>query len=291
MKNGSDNLCAEIGFEKTPPPFRVGPKWGGPPSAILVFYPECKNRLREAFLTRFPRINCRRKERGGVSVVAAMLMLLSLMALGGVISYLVAVGEESRGAQLSSAQALYVTQAGIEYAVKRIYDGQSEIVNPPGQTFGNGSFTVSRSGLTLTATGIVGSATRVHKVDSPTQADCTVLDVSNADLGGDDKELKHIYFRKSCLVQLVIDKMTFSWTPDGGQKVKEIKIEEARVYDNPAGAPSGTLLEIADYVASNDNNNVINHVKFNADIEDVVMTMTFHLGDGTTKTATFGPLD
>lgn len=228
---------------------------------------------------------------GGVSVVAAMLMLLSLMAMGGVISYMVAIGEESRATQLSSAQALYVTQAGIEYAVKRIYDGLSEIVNPPGQTFSNGSFTVSRSGLTLTITGTVGNAVRVHKVDSPTQADCNILDVSNADLGGGDKELKHIYFRKNCLPQIVVDKMQFSWTPDGGQKLKEIKIEENKVYDNPIGVNSGTIIDIADFVAINNNNNVINHVKFDASIEDVIMTMTFHMGDGTTKTATFGPLD
>ncbi|MDP2600615.1 MAG: hypothetical protein Q8P84_07805 [Deltaproteobacteria bacterium] len=228
---------------------------------------------------------------GGVSVIAAMLMLLSLLALGGVISYLVAVGEESRASQHSSAQALYVTQAGVEYAVKKVYDGQSEIVNPPGQPFGNGSFTVSRSGLTLTITGTVGNAIRVHKIDSPTQADCDILDVDNATLVGGGQTLKNIYFRKNCLSQIVVDKLLFSWTPNGGQKLILVKIESSVVYDNPAGVPSGTLIDIADYVAVNNNNNVFSFIHFTAPIFGTVMTLTFHMGDGTTKTVTFGPLD
>ncbi len=228
---------------------------------------------------------------GGVSVIAAMLMLLTLIALGGVISYLVASGEEGRSGQLASTQAFYVTQAGIEYAIKRIYDGQSEIVNPPGKTFGRGSFTVSRSGRTLTVTGTVGNAVRVQKVDSPTEADCTDIDASNSDLSGDGKKIQHTYFRKICLAQITVDKMQFSWVTDGNQKLDEIKIEDAKVYDNPAGSPSGTLLDIADYTVTNGNNNVINYVRFKQSIEGVTMTMTWTFGDATTKTVTFGPLD
>ena len=224
--------------------------------------------------------------RGGISTIAALLTLLSLAAMGAVISYLVSAGEEGRANHLLSSQAFYVTQAGVEYAIKRVYDGQNEIVTAPGKTFGRGSFTVSRSGLTLTVTSTVGNATRVDKIDSPTQADCITIDASNVD-SGDGKDIKHIYLHKICLPQVVIDKMTISWVADGGQKMTLIQIESSKVLDNPTGVSSGTLNDIADYTISNGNNNVINHIKFKTSVSNTTMTMTLTMGDGTTKSATF----
>ncbi|MDO8526400.1 MAG: hypothetical protein Q7T03_01790 [Deltaproteobacteria bacterium] len=226
-------------------------------------------------------------KKGGISTIAALLTLLSLVAMGAVISYLVSAGEESRANHFLSTQAMYVTQGGIEHAVKKIYDGEDEIIVPPGKAFGNGSFTVSRSGLTLTVTGTVGDAVRVHKVDSPTEADCTLIDVTNANLSHDGKTVASITFRKICLATITIDKMLFTWVSDNAERLKQIKIESSTIYDNPAGAPSGTLLDVADYTVLNGNNNVINKIEWNSDMEDKTITMTFTMADGTTKSATF----
>lgn len=223
----------------------------------------------------------------GISTIAAALTLLVLAAMGGAITYLVAAGSVGRANQVDSAQALYVTQAGIEYAIKRVYDQQSEIVNPPGFPFANGSFTISRSGMTLTITGIVGNATRAHKVDSPTEADCTTIDTSNINLTQGGKRIQGVNFRKVCLATTTVDKMQLSWVPNNGEKIKEIKIENLIVYTNPPGASSGTLLEIADYTMTNGNNNVINWFEFSADMEEKTVTLSFTMGDGSIKTTTF----
>lgn len=225
----------------------------------------------------------------GVSALTSLLILFSLLAMGLVIAHIVAKGELSRANFLLTKKAEYVSLAGMEYGVKRIYDGQSEIVAPPGVTFGPGSFTISRSGRTLTVTGTVGEAVRVHKLDSPTQADCTEMDASNAKFHNNGKRLSDINFRKLCLTQIIVDKMRISWVPNAGQRITKIKIAST-VYDNPAGTPSGTLLETVDYTATGGQNHVINAIDFNSALDEnnnTTFTLEFILGDGTSKTATF----
>lgn len=225
--------------------------------------------------------------QAGVSAIAAALTLLILAALGAVLTYLVAAGSVGRMNHLSAAQAFYVTQAGIEYAVKKVYEGENEIVPPPGINFGEGSFTVSRSGPTLTITGTVGEAERVHSVDSPTEADCTVIDTNNTNLTKGDKRIGGVSFRKICLAQITIKQMQLSWIPDNGERLEEIKIEEDIIYTNPLGAPSGTLLEVTDVVITSPNSNTINWFEFDLSMEDKEVTLTFIMGDDTTKTAVF----
>lgn len=223
----------------------------------------------------------------GVSSIAAALTLLVLAALGAVLTYLVAAGSVGRSNHVSLVKALYVTQAGIEYAVKRVYDQQNEIIAAPGKTFGQGSFTVSRAGRTLTITGTVGEAIRVHSIDSPTEADCTLVDTKNVNLTHGGKKVTQVNFRKICLTQTTIDKMQLSWVTNNGEKLKEIKIENLTVYTNPLGATSGTLLEIVDYLMTTPNNNIINWFEFDSDMEDKNMTLSFIMGDGSTKTTLF----
>lgn len=224
-------------------------------------------------------------EQGAVSIIAALLALVSLLAMGSVIVFLSASNQTSRANYLSSNYALYVTQAGIEYAVKKVWDGESEIVNPPGLAFGKGTFTVSRSGRTLTVTGTVGNAVRQYKVDSPTEADCTDIDISNVE--ANDENVTHLYFNKICLQQITIDKVQLTWVPNNNQKLLEFKIESNKIYDDPVGVSSGTLIDTADYTVNNTNNNTINWIKFDNNIENTSFTMTWTMGDESTKTITF----
>lgn len=223
----------------------------------------------------------------GVSSIAAALTLVILAAFGGVLTYLVAAGSVGRMHHVSQVQAFYVTQAGIEYAVKKVYDGQNEIVDPPGLNFADGVFTISRAGRTLTITSTVGDAVRVHSVDSPTEADCTVIDTSQVNLGANDTRIQQIHFNKICLATVTITQMQFSWVPDGGERLTDIRIESSTVYTNPLGAPSGTLLEITDYVLNNPNTHVINQVQFDSDMSSKTVTLSFIMGDNSTKTVTF----
>lgn len=223
----------------------------------------------------------------GVSSIAAALTLLVLAALGAVLTYLVAAGSVGRMHHVSQEQALYVTQAGIEWAVKRVYDQQSEIAAPPGISFAGGAFTVERDGRTLTITGTVGDAVRAHSVDSPTEADCTEIDTSNVNLGANDTRIQQIQFRKICLTTTTIVQWQLSWTPDNGERLTEIRVENLTLYTNPLGATSGTLLETTDYVMTNPNTNVINRIQFDSNMENKEVTLSFIMADTSVKTVTF----
>jgi len=218
----------------------------------------------------------------GISTIATLLMLMSLTVIGLVLAYLVSAGLESRNNYLLSQQAFYVTQAGIEHAVKKIYEGESETVSPPGKVFGTGSFTVSRSGRTLTVTGTVHNTVRVHNVDSPTQAECMTIEIENFNLQQNETVISQVTFRKVCLTSITINQMTLSWTPDNGERLKKIRIENATIYDNPAGSSSGTLLDTADYTTPVGNNNVINKIEWDSSMEDKEITITFYMGDAST---------
>lgn len=223
----------------------------------------------------------------GISSLAASFILFTLLALGMVMTYLLSTGQEGRANQVLSTKAFYVTQAGIEYAIKKVYDGESEIVASPGLNFGPGSFTVGRSGRTLTITGTVGQAVQTYAVDSPTEADCTALDVTNLNLHDHDREVSGITFRKICLTQLTIDRMSFGWQPDDGEHLERIRIENSTIYDNPSGVVSGTVIDVADYTTTSNGNQVINDIEWNADMEDKAVTMTFIMGDGSSVSASF----
>ena len=158
-------------------------------------------------------------------------------------------------------------------------------------SFGGGTFTISQAARTITVTGTVGDAVRSHSVDSPTEADCTLIDTSNYNLSHDGDDISSITFRKICLTQITVTQMQFSWDPDGAERIERIRIESTTIYNNPAGAPSGTLLDVADYTATTGNNNVINDIEWDNDMEGKTVTMTWTFADNTTKTVTFGPLE
>ncbi|MBI4223691.1 MAG: hypothetical protein HY609_02055, partial [Deltaproteobacteria bacterium] len=210
---------------------------------------------------------------------------------GGVLTYMVAAGSVGRTNHVNQVQAFYVTQAGIEYAVKRVYDQQIETVDPPGISFAGGSFTVVRDGRTLIVTGTVGNAERIYSVDSPTEADCTLIDTTQVNLGQNDTVIQQIHFRKICLVLTTVAQMQFTWVNDNGERLTDIRIENSNVYTNPIGAPSGTLLEIVDYALTNPNIHVMNRAKFDSDMSGKTVTLSFIMGDGSTKTVTFDTED
>ena len=222
----------------------------------------------------------------GLSVLAALLTIMSLAALGGVMAYTVAGGYEGQANQVISTQAFYVTQAGLEYGIKHMVDGlSSDVTN---FSFGPGQFTTSFSGNTLTATGVVANASRQHKVDNPTQDNCLGIDVDNTHLTLGDKRLMLITFRKKCLSQIVVDKMKYTWLPNNGEKLKEIKIENNIVYTNGTGVASGTNIDISpNPTLSNGANNVINWIQFSADISSKTFTYDWTLGDNSHATGTF----
>ena len=224
----------------------------------------------------------------GFSSIAAVAVMLLLSFFGFAVVGLVTTSQSTQGEQLFYDRAFYVAQAGLEYGMRKIYEGVSPVVASPGVTFGDGYFTIDRSGTLVTITAHDGNSQVSHSVTSPSQADCTSFDLSSVSLDTDGKNLKHITFQKICLEQTVLDKMNVSWTNPGSEKLKKIKAENSTLYDDPS-VTSGTLIELADYTVSGNGNNNINHFEFTDDMSGKTFTISFIMGDGSAESYTFTP--
>lgn len=223
----------------------------------------------------------------GIFVAILILSLASLAVL-----YNTIVGEVAKVDQWVKGQAFYIAQAGAEYAMKKIYAGTSPAVAEPGKSFANGTFIITYASPQVTVTGRIGNAKHILQFDEPDQADCITFDTASAQLDGNDK-IHHIYFEKTCLESLVIDKITLSWNPNGGQNCEKVRIENSYVYNDPTGLPSGSLFELSDYTVDNANNQDFSKIEFDSNINTSPLTqftLTVHFGDGSqTSPMTFTP--
>jgi type II secretory pathway pseudopilin PulG len=105
----------------------------------------------------------------GVSVVALIIVLLLLSALGVVFSSLIITKQKSAQLLLKSAQSFYLAQAGIGYAIRYTAEHYGDFqadpasVFPVTKTVGAGSFniTYNEGENNITSTGMAGTAKRV----------------------------------------------------------------------------------------------------------------------------------
>jgi prepilin-type N-terminal cleavage/methylation domain-containing protein len=124
-----------------------------------------------------------------------------------------------------------------------------------------------------------------------TQANDLTIDTSGANIGGGgNKELRGITVENtdtsgSC--DITIDKITLTWT--NGKLIEEIKIEDARIFKHnnegtPDGKqPTGTELDVVDYIISSGNTDTVDKFKFNGNMTGDTFTITFTMGDGSTE--------
>lgn len=129
-----------------------------------------------------------------------------------------------------------------------------------------------------------------------TQADDLVIDTSGANIGGGgNKELRDVTVENtdpSC--DIVIDKITTTWT--NGQLIEEIRIEGNRIWKhNNEGTPNGKQstgieLDNVDYTVLSGSTDTFNKFKFNGNMTGDTFTITFEMGDGSSKsTVSFSP--
>lgn len=222
-------------------------------------------------------------------MLAALITLMAMAAMGGVVSYMVASNQQGRTGHLQSLEALYVAQAGLEYVIKKIYEGEDgTIVNPV--PMGKGTFTSERSGRTLSIIGKVGDATRVYLVDSPTEADCTsnyptVISLEN----GGTRLRWAASLAKACLPSVTITQVVFSWGPNNGERLMAIEMgtpgSYSTVYYNAVGIPSGTLAETSDYGVPA-TGILIDNVDFMSPMNGKTLNMQLNFADGASKVIT-----
>ncbi len=224
----------------------------------------------------------------GISALVTIGVMLVLSVMGFAVVSLVSTSHTLNTEQLVYDRAFYVTQAGLEYAMRKIYEGVSPVVASPGISFTGGAFTVTRQDRLITVTGNYGASRVVHQVTSPSQADCTEFDVGNADLASNGTRLQHIQMQKICLETAVLDKIRVSWTNPGSEGLTKVRIENSTIYDQPP-VPSDGLTELSDYLMSGNNLHNFNEINFTNNMEGKTFTIAFVFGDGSSESHTFTP--
>ena len=110
----------------------------------------------------------------GISIIALMIFLLLTSVLALVFSSIMTTKQKSARLPYKSAQAFYLAEAGIEYAIRDAYDHELEFwadpanIFPVNKSLGAGSFNVTYDEQTkgITSTGTVGGAKRIIRLGS-----------------------------------------------------------------------------------------------------------------------------
>jgi len=145
----------------------------------------------------------------GSSLIGA---LMTLMVLGftGMAAVEMSTGENMASVNdMETQQALYVGQAGIEYAKDKLSQGLSPDIN--NKSFGRGSFSVvsSPDQSSFQVTSQVGSARRVQTIGANFSKDNTALDLTRAYV--DENHLKNVDLVKFGGEAVVITGMIVDW--------------------------------------------------------------------------------
>jgi len=121
------------------------------------------------------------------------------------------------------------------------------------------------------------------------QSEGLVINTAGANLGGGNKELRGITLENTGGTDIVIDKITVTW--NNANLIEEIKIDNTKVWSkNGPGAPtgkqpSGTELNIQDFTLAQGSGVIdIDKFKFDGNMTGATFSITFTMGDGSTKT-------
>lgn len=117
------------------------------------------------------------------------------------------------------------------------------------------------------------------------QADSLVVDTTGAAIdGSDNKKVIGITIRNNGGTNIIIDKMTVSWTgAPGGTKINGIVINGGSVWSG--GSNSGVILNIADFsLISGAGSYPINSLTFSKNMTGTTLSIIFTMIDGSIKT-------
>jgi hypothetical protein len=187
------------------------------------------------------------KQERGISALIAIGTMMLASVLGLALSSLMSTSQTIRYDHVEQDQANFVNTAGIEYAMKRIYDAKD--IDAGDIDFGAGTFRVSQSGSLLTVTSVVGAAQVSHQVSLPNMAGCLDIDTSEVHTHYDGSYISRIYLVKKCGDAVILDKMNLSWEPDNEESYDKARLSSSshrRIYDGPPRVRSGQEIDIID---------------------------------------------
>lgn len=234
----------------------------------------------------------RMTERGSALLMVVLGMVV-MAGMGTSAVSLVSTLESSRTGSMTKEQAFGLAQAGLEYAKERLNHGFSPVVTQ--QAFGTGTFTVTADPVAgiVTATGQVGTAQAMHTITTNFSKNCAGLDVGTAQSAGPNLEsIKLEMDALDCNEESIITHWRVIWDPDLGEKLTLLQVQGDQLvtlFDNPAGYPSGVVINATDYTLSQANGlNPINKMRFDTALPvGKTYSITMYFADGSEVTSSF----
>lgn len=145
----------------------------------------------------------------GSSFIGALFLILLFGFSGISAAQLAAVEKEASSNEMQTAQALYVSNAGLEYAINQLDNGYDPVVND--KSFGNGQFTITTNpdSRLVTSSGSVGNAKKTQSIYTDFSKHCVTLDTSTA--YADGANLRNIKLIKTCNTAAIVSKIYIDW--------------------------------------------------------------------------------
>lgn len=165
----------------------------------------------------------------GSSFIGALLLMLIFGFAGTASIQMAATNTLESTNEMQSAQALYIGQGGLEYALNYLDAGYTPAI--ANKTFGAGNFTVipDPPSSLITVASQAGDAKRTQSIGALFSKDCVALDTSDSHSEGE--ELADMKLIKTCNAAAHVTEMIIEWNWD------------PCVVDAPVDTPMSTLKE------------------------------------------------
>lgn len=242
-------------------------------------------------------ISSRVHNQRGISVLGILIAVMILAAMGTAMTVWVSSNQSTRMLQLYSDQSFATAQAGVEFALGKIYGGVNPCtslnINFLGDNFLGDNITITRANNRVTVVGTRASSTTTLSVTDPIPPNSGQLlqvnttNAQDAGNGAPPKKLIGVTFQLApgCGGPVTITTMVVSWNPEDDEEVVHIKIDNNNVY-NGSGKESGETINIDDITINDANVHPINFIRWEDDIQDRLYTIRFNFADGSNKTVT-----
>lgn len=152
------------------------------------------------------------KNEKGSTLIGSLILITTLAYIGVVMSQLTSSDMEIGTNEIQSVQATQVGNAGIQYALDKINQGQSADVENQG--FGPGTFTVTTNPNTpeVIVTANVGKAKKVQSLEAFFAQQCNYTDATTVQINGN--EIENIEVVKTCndIAMLSDIQVTWNWS-------------------------------------------------------------------------------
>lgn len=148
-------------------------------------------------------------KKEGSTLISAIFLILFASFMGSAVVQIDSADTISSANNLKGTQALYVGQAGLESAKRKLdLGGNPDMIDQP---FGYGSYTITSDLNTqlVTVNSLVGDARRVQSIQGNFSDQCVTLDTTAAVVQGSN--LQGVKLVKTCNTAAIVTKVTIDW--------------------------------------------------------------------------------